>query len=248
MKFRNLPVGDFLWVARHNVSKEEIVLDCIVERKRMADLWQSITDGRYFEQRLRLKKSGISRVVYLIEENMPAQFYESSQLSSLQAMRTTLADLEATHGFMVHYEPDLFHSVAFLAHLSSLVINRYNKTAHILPLPFPSLGSDDATEDSAATEVSIRLFTKRYRGEPYAQFEKRTRKTGELSPSQFFASQLRVIKGCSAKTAQAIAKVYSSAKELISAFAAQPSASAQVLHLGFYHLRSFSCRKPCFKE
>ena len=200
----------------------------------MTDLWQSITEGRYFEQRLRIKKSGISRAVYLIEEKMPAHFFEPSQASSLQAMRTVLADLEATHGFMVHYEPDLFHSVAFLSHLTSLVIHRYMKQAPV-PLPFPSLQPEDPGQESAATtEVTVRLFKKRYDGETYAQFEKRTRKSGELSPMQFFASQLRVIKGCSGKIAQAIAQVYPSAQELRMVFESLP-VHQQVLN---YYLNS----------
>ena len=46
-----LDVGDALWIA--NSGGEEYVLDYIVERKRMDDLVQSITGGRFHEQKVR---------------------------------------------------------------------------------------------------------------------------------------------------------------------------------------------------
>ena len=46
---RHLRVGDFLWVARERASlNRELVLDCVVERKRLDDLYASTQkkDGR----------------------------------------------------------------------------------------------------------------------------------------------------------------------------------------------------------
>merc|ERR1740131_453426 len=75
---RNLNVGDFLWIARECVQavpsqytqKEprELVLPYIVERKRLDDLWSSVKDGRYEEQKFRMKSSGLSYLYYLIED------------------------------------------------------------------------------------------------------------------------------------------------------------------------------------
>ncbi|KAI9644989.1 Crossover junction endonuclease mus81 [Ciborinia camelliae] len=73
---RALPLGDFLWVARVQEDKAKwldlsksnlIMLNHIMERKRIDDLIGSIKDGRYEEQKFRLKKSGITNVKYLIE-------------------------------------------------------------------------------------------------------------------------------------------------------------------------------------
>lgn len=63
---RELSAGDFLWIARDRRGNEA-VLPYIVERKRMDDLASSIKDGRFREQKFRLKESGISNVIYLIE-------------------------------------------------------------------------------------------------------------------------------------------------------------------------------------
>lgn len=66
---RRLAVGDFVWIARENCSPHrEIVLDFIIERKRMDDLASSICDGRFREQKHRMKQSGLGHVIYLIEE------------------------------------------------------------------------------------------------------------------------------------------------------------------------------------
>ena len=45
----------------------EYVLDFIVERKTADDLAASIMDGRYDEQKFRLKSCGINNVIYLVE-------------------------------------------------------------------------------------------------------------------------------------------------------------------------------------
>jgi len=59
---RNLDVGDFIFK-----FNDEIV--CLIERKTISDLISSIKDGRYKEQKIRLKHCGIdcNKIIYLIE-------------------------------------------------------------------------------------------------------------------------------------------------------------------------------------
>lgn len=62
MDVRKLQVGDFLWVAREKLAprvgqlkmpeRREVVLDFVVERKRMDDLCSSMQDGRFREQKV----------------------------------------------------------------------------------------------------------------------------------------------------------------------------------------------------
>lgn len=86
-----LAVGDFLWVARPkaNVSDESsddmawlrrgdelLVLDCIAERKALGDLASSLCDGRYRDQKTRIKSTQISQCFYIVEADqmvLPAQ-------------------------------------------------------------------------------------------------------------------------------------------------------------------------------
>jgi len=64
---RVLEVGDILWVARLKdpspLGPDEIVLDYIVERKRMDDLVYSIKDGRFNEQKVTGRKKCTARRV-----------------------------------------------------------------------------------------------------------------------------------------------------------------------------------------
>lgn len=70
---RVLACGDYLWVARPKGSQtnnrtRDLVLDIVVERKRLDDLASSIKDGRFEEQKHRLRTCGIRRPTYLIED------------------------------------------------------------------------------------------------------------------------------------------------------------------------------------
>ncbi|XP_075596623.1 structure-specific endonuclease subunit MUS81 isoform X2 [Balearica regulorum gibbericeps] len=70
---RRLHVGDFLWVAREKDPPpgrppRELALDVVVERKAAADLGNSLSDGRYREQKFRLGRCGLRQPVYLLEE------------------------------------------------------------------------------------------------------------------------------------------------------------------------------------
>ena len=59
-------------------------MDFIVERKRMDDLASSICDGRFREQKHRLKQSGLGHVIYLIEEYGARLTFGSMPESSLR--------------------------------------------------------------------------------------------------------------------------------------------------------------------
>ncbi|GJM91908.1 hypothetical protein PR202_ga08328 [Eleusine coracana subsp. coracana] len=52
---------------RRREDGTEYVLDYIVERKNLLDLDDSITDNRYKDQKLRLKRCGLRKVIYLVE-------------------------------------------------------------------------------------------------------------------------------------------------------------------------------------
>lgn len=51
----------------------DYLLDFIVERKTADDLAASIMDGRYEEQKYRLKGCGLNNVIYLVEGS-PGQY------------------------------------------------------------------------------------------------------------------------------------------------------------------------------
>lgn len=66
---RVLAVGDFMWIYSDPNTDFEYALDYIIERKTLGDLAGSIKDGRYIEQKHRLKNTNINNVYYLFEGN-----------------------------------------------------------------------------------------------------------------------------------------------------------------------------------
>lgn len=74
VELKRLPVGDVLWIARSKKDpKLEYVLDFILERKRVDDLWHSIKSKRFRDQKLRLLACGVKKVFYLIEGDPDTQ-------------------------------------------------------------------------------------------------------------------------------------------------------------------------------
>ncbi|XP_056159459.1 crossover junction endonuclease MUS81 isoform X3 [Syzygium oleosum] len=67
VEVRRLPVGDGIWIARHKYHDSEYVLDFIVERKKVEDLRSSIRDNRYKDQKFKLLRCGLKKLIYLVE-------------------------------------------------------------------------------------------------------------------------------------------------------------------------------------
>ena len=118
--FGKLNVGDFAWVARDR-NGLELILDCIIERKRMDDLCQSIMDGRYKEQKFRLKKCGITRLIYLIEDYGSMKHMSLPEKSIVQAdINTQLID-----EFIVHHTTDPKDSANYLIQMTHYMIEKH---------------------------------------------------------------------------------------------------------------------------
>ncbi|KNA06008.1 hypothetical protein SOVF_185050 isoform A [Spinacia oleracea] len=67
VEVKRLPVGDAIWIARHKQLSNDYVLDFIVERKDVEDLHHSIRNNRYKTQKLRLQRTGIKKIMYVVE-------------------------------------------------------------------------------------------------------------------------------------------------------------------------------------
>lgn len=116
---RKLHVGDFVWVAQETRPRDparpgELVLDHIVERKRLDDLCSSIIDGRFREQKFRLKRCGLGHRVYLVEEHGSVHNLSLPESTLLQAVTNT----QVIDGFFVKRTMDLKESAGYLALLT----------------------------------------------------------------------------------------------------------------------------------
>lgn len=144
---RGLPLGDALWIARPKPGYEEliatanldddgegskeIVLDHILERKRLDDLIFSIKDGRFHEQKFRLRRSGVPNVTYIIED-----FSLSTEKGDKygEAVSSAIANTQVVHGYFVKQTGKLDDTIRYLAKMTNMLQELYkNKTLRIIP-------------------------------------------------------------------------------------------------------------------
>ena len=71
-----------------NKPRRELIFDYVVERKRVDDLVSSIIDGRFHEQKHRLKASGIRKPIYLVESLTKGE-YSVPYRNLLQAVNSS---------------------------------------------------------------------------------------------------------------------------------------------------------------
>lgn len=139
---RSLNLGDVLWVAkmkdpgfltRKGLEGDEIMLDYIVERKRVDDLVSSIKDGRFHEQKFRLKKSGLKNVIYLVEE--VTHRFDAIALYA-EAMQTAIAAAQIVDGFFVKRTMMMDDTIRYLVGMTKLLKQRYEtRPLHVIPTP-----------------------------------------------------------------------------------------------------------------
>jgi crossover junction endonuclease MUS81 len=137
---RALELGDILWVAkvhdpnllsRLGAEGDEILLDWIVERKRLDDLVGSIKDGRFHEQKFRLAKSGIKNVIYIIEEiSMNADHFQKYE----EAVESAIASTQVVNGYFVKKTQRMDDTIRYLASLTKMLKARYeSKPLSVIP-------------------------------------------------------------------------------------------------------------------
>lgn len=144
---RALDLGDALWVAkmydpnllsRRGAEGDEILLDYIVERKRLDDLVSSIKDGRFHEQKFRLKRSGIKNVVYLIEHINVNDTFDKYR----EAIETAIASTQVVNGYFIKKTLKMDETIAYLASMTKLLKERYeNKPLHLIPTKVLTTGN-----------------------------------------------------------------------------------------------------------
>ncbi|CAD6443320.1 a8c3b8af-e3d0-49e4-8065-2a2dcdea57bf-CDS [Sclerotinia trifoliorum] len=137
---RALPLGDFLWVARVREDKAKwlnlgksnlIMLDYIMERKRLDDLIASLRDGRYEEQKFRLKRSSITNVKYLIEnKKIDADIMDKWG----DGITTSIAKMMIQDGINVKQTLDLGESLRYIERMTKLLKKQYEgNPLYIIP-------------------------------------------------------------------------------------------------------------------
>ncbi|XP_016041736.2 crossover junction endonuclease MUS81 isoform X2 [Erinaceus europaeus] len=207
---RRLHVGDFVWVAqetspRDPESPQELVLDHIVERKRLDDLCGSIIDGRFREQKFRLKRCGLGRRVYLVEEHGSAHSLSLPASTLLQAVTNT----QVIDGFFVKCTADIKESAAYLALLTRGLQRLYQ--GHTLRSRPWGHSRDPEPGATAAANPLCSLLT-------FSDFNTGAMKNKAQSVREVFVRQLMQVRGVSGEKAAAIVDQYSTPASLLAAY------------------------------
>ncbi|CAJ77393.1 Holliday junction resolvase subunit Mus81 [Schizosaccharomyces pombe] len=216
---RSLELGDALWVARDMESGQEVVLDFVVERKRYDDLVASIKDGRFHEQKARLKKSGIRSVTYILEES-------SYDESFTESIRTAVSNTQVDQLFHVRHTRSLEHSVSLLAEMTKQINLFYEKRKTLAVIPDLSI---EAKTYESLREQLLKIDPSTPYHISYHAFSSVLSKSSTLTVGDIFIRMLMTIKGISASKAIEIQKKYPTFMHLFEAY--EKSSSSQERNL-----------------
>ncbi|KAI7813884.1 crossover junction endonuclease MUS81 [Triplophysa rosa] len=213
---RKLNVGDFLWVAREKVTPvpgqlrppvgKELVLDHIIERKRMDDLCGSIIDGRFREQKFRLKRCGLRKPIYLVEECGSAAAHLSLPESTLQQ---AIVNTQVVDGFFVKRVQDVKESTAYLTIMTRYLQKLYQNCK--LFCRSRELEGYGEYEMAQTENLSCSLMS-------FTEFNHGSIKNKCQTVREVFARQLMQISGVSGDKAAAILELYGTVSSLLKAY------------------------------
>lgn len=248
---RALEVGDAMWVAKcndsnflasHGEESDEVMLDWIVERKRLDDLIGSIKDGRFHEQKFRLRRSGIKNVIYLIEEFAVTHADSSSGSASQyqEMVASAIASTQVLNEYFIKKTKHLDESIRYLARMTLLLRKMYG----VEDSPSnPSANNDSANSSSSpqspTSKIGLipgrRLATDSYLtildnlrsqdpsttyGVSFVTFSALTSKSDILTLRDVFLKMLMCIRGVTGEKALEIQNIWPTPRHLIEAYMA----------------------------
>ncbi|XP_032820040.1 structure-specific endonuclease subunit MUS81 [Petromyzon marinus] len=213
---RKLNVGDFVWAAQERVhplpgqlkvpAARELVLDYIVERKRMDDLCGSIIDGRFKEQKFRLKKCGLRNWIYLVEDFKKAQHMSLPESTLQQAVVNT----QVVDNFFIKRTRDIRESAAYLTIMTRYLHNAYaSKT--LMSCTKEERRALLPADCTCSVDDSLPLIT-------FSEFNQGAAKNKAQTVQEVFARQLLQFSGVSGDKAIAIMDKYPTPQSLMTAY------------------------------
>lgn len=224
---RALPLGDVLWIAKikeghkhafraqnHNDDEEgsdEIMLEHIIERKRLDDLISSLKDGRFHEQKFRLKRSGIRNVIYLIEAFTltaeRAEFWE-------QGIESALAQMQVVDDIFVKQTAKTDESIKYLARMHKTIKHSYEKKElHILP----SMSLDVTTHHKTLKTLREQSPTDAF-GVTFSAFCSLCDKSDSLTLRDLYLKMLMCMRGVTGDKAREIQKIWPTPNDFVKAY------------------------------
>ncbi|KAI3407109.2 MUS81 [Candida oxycetoniae] len=209
---KSLSCGDALWVARNLRSGREAILNYLCERKRIDDLCDSIKDGRFQEQKNRMKKSGISHCFYLVEDSANVR---DQVFSIIDAIQTGIAQTMTNANIYVRRFKNIDETTDFLASLTKTIEERTSNTNLIILKP------RDIPNQAQYNQL-LTTFREKFEQRPknecchlFSSFQDMMGKTTQMTVKELFVLMLMTIKGCSLEKAIVIQNRFPTPKKLI---------------------------------
>ncbi|KKY36093.1 putative crossover junction endonuclease mus81 [Diaporthe ampelina] len=217
---RSMELGDAQWVAkchdpevlrRGGAEGDEIVLDYIVERKRLDDLIGSIKDGRFHEQKFRLKRSGVRHVTYLVEEISLDREHFSKYEESVQS---AIASTQVVNGFTVKKTQKMDDTIRYLARMTEMLKKRYeSQPLRVIPTKvitarnhLPLMKHLRETQPGSNYYIS------------YEAFASLASKSDLLTLRDLYLKMLMCTRGVTGEKAIQIQKIWKTPNEFVKAF------------------------------
>ncbi|XP_036332334.1 crossover junction endonuclease MUS81 [Rhagoletis pomonella] len=196
---RRLTIGDFLWVARDKEGSE-LVLPFIVERKRFDDLASSIRDGRFHEQKHRLRQCGIQNVIYLVED-----YGDNEHLGlPMENLQQAIMNTQIHSGFMIAHTQNNFRSMKYLQGITKTLIRSFKDKVLL------STAKEDLQPyDSSAGMLGLLKFRALYED---------SARGAQLTVREIFVQQLLQLHSLSLEKALAIVEEYPTPRLLFDAY------------------------------
>jgi len=223
---RAMALGDVTWVAKvHDPALltslgggidegDEVILDWIVERKRLDDLISSIKDGRFHEQKFRMRKSGMKNVIYVIEEHG----IDSDILHKSAAMvESSITSTQVVDGYFLKKTKDMDATIKYLAIMTRMLQNDVYKDKELRVIPSKVLTSNNyiplvqhLRTTKPGTEFNI----------TYAAFGSLVSKSGASTLRDVYLKMLMCTRGVTGEKALEIQKVWKTPVEFVEAYEA----------------------------
>ncbi|KAF5026488.1 hypothetical protein F66182_1410 [Fusarium sp. NRRL 66182] len=218
---RSMELGDAQWIAKchhpnllsvQGAEGDEVVLDWIVERKRLDDLIGSIKDGRFHEQKFRLQRSGIKKVIYIIEEIS----IDPDVVSRYgDAVRSAIASTQVVNGYFVKRTAKMDDTIRYLARMTAMLKRTY-ETNPLNVIPTAVLTSQNYLPllKHLRESVSPGWYI------TYPAFSSLASKSESITLRDVFLKMLMTIKGVTGERALEIQKRWKTPYDFVKAFEA----------------------------
>ncbi|KAH3684969.1 hypothetical protein WICPIJ_004048 [Wickerhamomyces pijperi] len=208
---RELSVGDGMWIGKHKHTREEVVLDYMFERKRLDDLVSSIKDGRYTEQKVRLKRTGVKNIFYVVEEfNTHSDFQNMTD-----AIETCMSSTMTVSNFHLKRMRSIDETVQFIRRTTK-AISAYYTGKRLLVL------SPDNLRNQQSYKQVLTQFREKYPAEQvvhkYDTLDVMLSKSKLVTLKEQFVKMLMTISGLSLEKAIFVQRVFKTPKGLIESF------------------------------